>query len=94
MMYRRATYKQIDTHTVILDRFIGGNVDLIKFDIEKHEEYALRGCLKIVARDKPVIIMERKPKTPKYTHLALTLMGYEVDKIYRGKDYIYVQRGN
>ena len=86
----RATYKQIDTHTVILDRFIGGNVDLIKFDIEKHEEYALRGCLKIVARDKPVIIMERKPKTPEYTHLALTLMGYEVDKIYRGKDYIYV----
>ena len=94
MMYRRATYKQIDTYTVILDRFVGGNVDLIKFDIENHEEYALRGCLKIVARDKPVIIMERKSETPEYTHLALTLMGYEVDKIYRGKDYIYVHRNS
>lgn len=94
IMYRRATYKQIDTYTVILDRFVGGNVDLIKFDIENHEEYALRGCLKIVARDKPIIIMERKSETPEYTHLALTLMGYEVDKIYRGKDYIYVHRNS
>lgn len=92
MMYCRATYKQIVTKTIVLDKFVEGAVDLIKFDIENHEEYALRGCLKIVGRDKPVIIMERNAGSPTYTHAALTLMGYEVDKVYRGKDYIYVHR--
>jgi len=92
MMYRRATYKQIVTKTIVLDKFVEGAVDLIKFDVEKHEEYALRGCLKIVGRDKPVIIMERKADSPTYIHEALSLMGYEVNKVYRGKDHIYVHR--
>lgn len=95
MVLRRNTYRQINTSTVTLDKFMEGNVDFIKFDIEGHEEYALKGCLKIIARDKPVIIMEQKPgwRSSIYTHSALTLMGYGVDCVYRGKDYIYVHKG-
>jgi FkbM family methyltransferase len=41
-----------------LDDVIDGPVDLIKIDVEMHEPAVLRGMTRILARDRPVILIE------------------------------------
>lgn len=98
----RSSYEQpragvehsVSTEVKTLDSFKFDSVGLIKYDIEGHEEKALKGSLQTIIKNKPVLIIESKAycRSSAYTHAALLLIGYELDCIYRGKDYIYVHR--
>lgn len=48
----------VDTVTLDTERAHGGVVDLIKIDVEGHEEAVIRGGRKTIERDQPIIIFE------------------------------------
>ena len=77
---------------VPLDYFNFENVSLIKIDVEHMEIEVLEGCLNLIKRCKPTIIIETYKLTKlKETNVfkELTSLGYEIDIILEGhNDYI------
>jgi len=50
-----------------LDTFGIADVDLVKIDVEGYEKFVLEGARKTLARNKPVIIIEQKPSSSRYS---------------------------
>ena len=77
---------------VPVDYFNFENISLIKIDVEHMEIEALEGCLTLIKRCKPTIIIETyKLNELKQTNVfnELLLLGYEIDIIPEGfNDYI------
>ena len=74
----RAHITQVEVPVVSLDQILqedGPKVDLIKIDIEGGELHALRGARKIMALDRPIIMVEVTESQP------------EVAEILRGEGY-------
>jgi hypothetical protein len=79
-------------HIVPIDYFNFENVSLIKIDVEHMEIEVLEGCLNLIKRCKPIIIIETYQLDKlKQTNIfnELTTLGYEIDIIPEGFfDYI------
>jgi len=77
---------------VPLDYFNFENVSLIKIDVEHMEIEALEGCLNLIKRCKPTILIEtHQPNKLEQTSIfkELSTLGYEMDLIPEGhRDYI------
>lgn len=59
------------------------NITLIKFDIENYEYFALLGCQNIIAKHKPLIIIELHKTNPHYNKIInfLNINNYKTDAI-------------
>lgn len=83
---------KIKIKIVPLDHFNFKNISLIKIDVDGMEIEALEGCLNLIKRCKPTIIIETyKLYKLKQTDVfkELTIMGYEIYNIPEGyNDYI------
>jgi FkbM family methyltransferase len=61
-----------------LDEVIGpARVDLIKIDVEGHELRTLRGAMGVIARDKPVLVIETAGDARTAVEAMLQPLGYE-----------------
>ena len=69
-------------------------MDLIKVDVEGHEEFVLKGALKTITTSYPVLIVEQKRghRSTAYCKRALSLLGYNLVRLFRDKDAVYVHR--
>lgn len=77
-----------------LDSYGFADVDLIKVDVEGHEEFVLKGALKTITTSYPVLIVEQKRghRSTAYCKRALSLLGYNLVRLFRDKDAVYVHR--
>ena len=92
-------YKDTFTTTMVesrtLDSYDFQEVDLIKVDVEAYEEFVIKGALKTLASQRPVLILEEKQgkRSTDYCVAALELLGYKAMKRFRdNKDTVYVHR--
>jgi len=94
LLKHRSTFRVQDTKTITLDSLNLKDVDLIKLDVEGHEKSVLQGSFKTIVHSKPVIIAEQKEgvEGTRFIPAALSLLGYQVHSVFRGKDYIYVHQ--
>lgn len=67
-------FHDLDIQTIIADEHIDDDISIIQLDVEKHENEALTGCMKIVKKNLPLLIVEDKP-TQLY-NTQLHKMGY------------------
>ena len=52
---------------ITLDSFpLQSKIDLIKFDIEGYEFFAIQGAINTILKDKPIIVIEQKQTTSEY----------------------------
>lgn len=87
----KSTLKILPTFTRSLDSYNFTDVDLLKVDVEGHEEFVIKGALKTIIKYRPVIVIERKMgiRSSAYVDCALKMIGYEKQKVFRNKDYVY-----
>jgi FkbM family methyltransferase len=52
------SFVEVDTVSLNDERALAGAVDLIKIDVEGHEEAVIRGALETIRRDQPIVICE------------------------------------
>jgi FkbM family methyltransferase len=77
-----------EINIVPLDYFNFENVSLIKIDVEDMEIEVLEGCLNLIKRYKPAIIIETFQLEKLQTTIVfeeLTKLGYEIDQIPEGR---------
>jgi FkbM family methyltransferase len=78
---------------VPLDSLFLDNVDFIKFDVEGFELFALQGAARTIERSHPVVLVEQKPQTARFSEWDsagewLESRGYTL-AAKMNKDYIY-----
>lgn len=83
--------------TVLLDNILSKeeNISLIKLDVEDHEFYALKGCLRTICIHWPMLIIElAKGRNPYYFEIIklLTELGYSTDGINYAATPTYIFR--
>jgi len=64
-------------------------IDLVKIDIEGHEEYALRGMAETLKKFKPKIFIEIFPRKFTAVNELLISMGYVLEKVFEHENFLY-----
>lgn len=68
------------------------HIDLIKIDVEGAEIETLRGGLKTIEKNKPIIVIESFTNKQKLEEIIFPLGYVQVDTIRENEDYIYMCR--
>jgi FkbM family methyltransferase len=76
-----------ETEIVSLDNFIKDKPDVIKFDIEGYERFALEGAKNIIRKDGPTIIISADHSKKQKKHLVKKIK--EIDKNYKISELDY-----
>lgn len=90
----RDTFDTTMVESRTLDSYDFQDVDLIKVDVEAYEEFVIKGALKTLASQRPVLILEEKQgkRSTAYCIEALKLLGYKAMKRFRDRDTVYAHR--
>ena len=65
-------------------------IDLIKIDVEGHEVEVLKGALKTLEKNKPILVIESFDKKAELEEVIFPLGYVQVDTIREGEDYVYI----
>ena len=77
--------EQYTVETRTLDSYALQNIDLIKIDVEQHEQNVIRGAMATIKRCRPVIMIENKRNE---NHPAIQLLAHIPYKHYRTRSEI------
>jgi len=65
-------------------------IDLIKIDVEGHEVEVLKGAVKTLEKNKPILVIESFTRKAELEEIIFPLGYVQVDTIREGEDYVYV----
>ena len=68
-------------------------IDLIKIDVEGAEVEVLKGALKIIEKNKPILVIESFTRKAELEDVIFPLGYVQVDTIRQGEDYVYMYKG-